>query len=72
MVRSQKSRGNISTISGRAYKRQANLTSGVKEYLEACLGDEVTHVLFGRLGQTEWDQLTETTLLNKVKDMFLK
>ena len=54
------------------YKRQANLQANTIEHLEYCLGDEVTHVLFGRLGQTEWNKLTEQTLLLKVKEMFLK
>ena len=40
--------------------------------MENCLGDEVTVVLFGRLGQTEWDRLTEYELLDKVKDVFVK
>ena len=54
------------------HKRQANIQANLKEYLEQCLGDDITHVLFGRLGQTEWDKLTETTLLKQVEDMFLK
>ena len=43
------------------YKAQANLTVATKSHLESCLGDEVTHVLFGRLGQTGGDGLTEET-----------
>ena len=54
------------------YKAQANLTIATKSHLEACLGDEVTQVLFGRLGQDGWDALTETTLLESVKDVFVK
>ena len=54
------------------YKAQANLTIATKSHLEACLGDEVTQVLFGRLGQDGWNTLTETTLLESVKDIFVK
>ena len=54
------------------YKTQGNLTVATKSHLESCLGDEVTHVLFGRLGQTGWDGLTEETLLTSVKDVFVK
>ena len=34
------------------YKNQANLTVAQKSHLESCLGDEITKVLFGRLGET--------------------
>ena len=36
------------------YKNQANLTVATKSHLESCLGDEVTKILFGRLGQAGW------------------
>ena len=54
------------------YKRQASLTVATKSHLESCLGDDVTLVLFGRLGQTGWDALTEDTLLDTVRDVFVK
>ena len=54
------------------YKAQANLTVATKSHLESCLGDEVTLILFGRLGQQGWDNLTEETLLDCVKDIFVK
>ena len=55
-----------------SYKVQANLSASAKSHLESCLGDEVTIILFGRLGQTEWDKLDEKGLLREVKDMFVK
>ena len=54
------------------YKAQANLTVASKSHLESCFGDEVTVVLFGRLGQEGWDILTEETLLDNVKEVFVK
>ena len=54
------------------YKTSANLTVSAKQHLESCLGDEVTVILFGRLGQAGWDQLTEDTLLEEVKEVFVK
>ena len=48
------------------YKTQASLTVVTKSHLESCLGDDVTLVLFGRLGQTGWEALTEETLLDTV------
>ena len=54
------------------YKTQASLTVATKQHLESCLGDEVTHILFGRLGQAGWDLLTEDTLLEAVKNVFVK
>ena len=33
------------------YKTQANLTVATKSHLESCLGNDITVVLFGRLGQ---------------------
>ena len=54
------------------YKISTNIKDNAKQHLENCLGDEVTVVLFGRLGQTEWDRLTEPELLNAVKDVFVK
>ena len=41
------------------YKAQANLTVNSKQHLESCLGEEITLILFGRLGQTGWQLLTE-------------
>ena len=54
------------------YKAQANLTVSTKSHLESCLDTEVTMILFGRLGQAGWDQLTEKTLLEEVKNVFVK
>ena len=54
------------------YKIQANLTASAKSHLESCLGDEVTLVLFGRLGQDGWNKLDEEGLLKEVKEMFVK
>merc|ERR1711867_266800 len=54
------------------YKTSANLTDSAKQHLEGCLGDEVTVILFGRLGQEGWDELTEDTLLDIVKEVFVK
>ena len=54
------------------YKTQASLTVATKSHLESCLGDDVTLVLFGRLGQTGWEALTEETLLDTVRDVFVK
>ena len=54
------------------FKAQANLTVATKSHLESCLGDEVTEILFGRLGQDEWEALTEDTLLDHVKAVFVK
>merc|ERR1711895_155487 len=54
------------------YKTSANLTVSAKQHLKSCLGDEVTVILFGRLGQAGWDQLTEDTLLDNVKEVFMK
>ena len=54
------------------YKAQANLTIATKSHLESCLGDEITLVLFGRLGQQGWNDLSEESLLHEVKDMFVK
>ena len=54
------------------YKRQANLTVSTKSHLESCLGDAVTIVLFGRLGQAGWDLLDEETLLANVREVFVK
>ena len=54
------------------YKAQANLTVATKSHLESCLGDDVTAILFGRLGADGWDQLTEETLLDEVKNVFVK
>ena len=54
------------------YKTSANLTDSAKQYLEGCLGDKVTVILFGRLGQAGWDELTEDTLLDMVKEVFVK
>ena len=54
------------------YKTQASLTVATKSHLESCLGDEVTLVLFGRLGQDGWDRLDEATLLETVKEVFVK
>ena len=55
-----------------SYKAQANLTVATKSHLESCLGDDVTAILFGRLGADGWDQLTEETLLDEVKNVFVK
>ena len=54
------------------YKAQANLTVATKDHLESCLGNEVTHILFGRLGTEGWALLTEETLLQEVKNVFVK
>ena len=54
------------------YKAQANLTVASKSHLESCFGDEVTVVLFGRLGQEGWDVLKEQTQLDNVKEVFVK
>ena len=54
------------------YKNQANLTHGAKQHLESCLGYDITHILFSRLGQTGWNLLTEQTLLDTVKEVFVK
>ena len=54
------------------YKNQANLTVATKSHLESCLGDEVTKILFGRLGQAGWELLTEQTLLDEVRNVFVK
>ena len=54
------------------YKTQANLTVSQKSHLESCLGDDITSVLFGRLGQQGWEQLTEATLLEEVRNVFVK
>ena len=54
------------------YKTQANLTHSAKQHLESCLGYDITHILFSRLGQAGWDLLTEQTLLDTVKEVFVK
>ena len=54
------------------YKTSVNLTDSAKQHLEGCLGDEVTVILFRRLGQAGWDELTEDTLLDMVKEVFVK
>ena len=54
------------------YKISTNIKNNAKQHLENCLGDEVTVILFGRLGQAGWDKLTEPELLNAVKDVFVK
>ena len=36
------------------------------------MGDEVTKILFGRLGQAGWELLTEETLLEEVRNVFVK
>ena len=54
------------------YKAQANLTVATKDHLESCLGNEVTQILFGRLGSEGWALLTEETLLQEVKNVFVK
>ena len=54
------------------YKNQANLPVTTKSHLESCLGDNVTHILFGKISQTGWDKLTEELLLENVKNMFVK
>ena len=43
-----------------------------KDHLESCLGNEVTQILFGRLGSEGWALLTEETLLQEVKNVFVK
>ena len=43
-----------------------------KQHLESCLGDEVTHIMFGHLRQAGWNLLTEDMLLDTVKNMFVK
>ena len=54
------------------YKNQANLPVTTKSHLELCLGDNVTHILFGKISQTGWDKLTEELLLENVKNVFVK
>ena len=54
------------------YKAQANLTLNTKSHLESCLGEDITVILFGRLGQDGWEALTEDTLLENVKQIFVK
>ena len=54
------------------YKTSANLTVSAKQHLESCLGNEVTVILFGRLGHAGWDQLTKDTLLDNIKEVFVK
>ena len=49
------------------YKTQANL-----KVSESFLGEEITEILFGKLGQAGWELLTEQNLLNTVKDVFIK
>ena len=36
------------------------------------MGEEITKVLFGRLGEAGWSNLTEETLLNAVQNVFVK
>ena len=54
------------------YKSSTNLVDNAKQHLENCLGDEITLILFGRLGQSGWDSLSEEELLDKVKEVFVK
>ena len=54
------------------YKSSTNLVDNGKQYLEKCLGDEIKMILFGRLGQSGWDSLSEEELLDKVKEVFVK
>ena len=54
------------------YKSSTNLVDNAKQHLENCLGDEITLILFGRLGQSGWDSLSEEELLDKVKEVFIK
>ena len=56
----------------KTYKISTGIKDNAKQHLENCLGDEVTVILFGRLGQTEWDRLTESELLDTVKEVFVK
>ena len=54
------------------YKAQANLTANAKQHLESCLDDEITSILFGRLGKEGWEALTEEGLLDNMKEVFMK
>ena len=54
------------------YKVQANVTRHEKYLLAACLDVDIRQQIFNRLGKDGWEDLSETQLLDSVKEMFIR
>ena len=60
------------TFSWRQYKTLANITGNVKERLGVCLGEVVAGMVFARVGDARYNELSEEDLLEEARQLIVK
>jgi hypothetical protein len=63
---------NFFTFSLQQYKTIANITGNEKERLGVCLGDMVASLVYARLGDQKYKELTEDDLLKEARQLVVK
>ena len=63
---------NFFTFSWQQYKTIANITGNEKERLGVCLGDTVASLVYARLGDQKYKELTEADLLKEARQLVVK